>query len=67
MKPCLCLVNMRCKLSLSCRKYCDQEPDWIEAMLLLDQWDGAGWRLIADLAAGTMSASDLVDNQFCRV
>lgn len=49
------------------RKYCEQEPDWQEAMLLLDQWNGAGWNLIRDLAAGTMSASDLVDNHFCRV
>jgi len=52
---------------LVCRKYCEQEPDWQEAMLLLDQWNGAGWNLIRDLAAGTMSASDLVDNHFCRV
>lgn len=50
-----------------CRRYCDQEPDWTDAMLLLDQWEGAGWNLIRDLAAGTLSASELVDNQFCRV
>ena len=36
-------------------------------MLLLDQWDGAGWNLIRDLASGTLSASELVDNEFCRV
>ncbi len=36
-------------------------------MLLLDQWNGAGWNLIRDLAAGAMSASELVDNHFCRV
>ncbi|KAL3141611.1 hypothetical protein ABBQ32_004852 [Trebouxia sp. C0010 RCD-2024] len=49
------------------RRYCNQEPDWTDAMLLLDQWDGAGWNLIRDLAAGALSASELVDNEFCRV
>ena len=55
------------KCEFHCRKYCEQEPDWMEAMSLLDQWDGAGWRLIAALANGVTSASKLVENEFCRV
>ena len=39
----------------------------MEAMSLLDQWDGAGWRLIAALANGVTSASKLVENEFCQV
>ena len=64
-----CALRNSCAETLLyvCRRYCDQEPDWTDAMLLLDQWDGAGWNLIRDLAAGTLSATALVDNQFCRV
>ena len=36
-------------------------------MLLLDQWDGAGWHVISSLATGNVSAIELMNNKFCHV
>lgn len=52
---------------LTCRKYCSQDPNWRDPLLLLEQWDGAGWKLIRDLAAGTVAAMELMKNKFCQV
>eukprot|EP00891_Asterochloris_glomerata_P005155 jgi/Astpho2/5155/Aster-x0666 len=46
------------------KRYCSQEPDWQDAILLLDEFGSSGWDLIASLAAGEKSAGDLLFNPF---
>ena len=46
------------------RRHCRQEPDWMAPSLLLDEYEGAGWALIAELVKGDMSAQELLSNHF---
>ena len=49
---------------LTCRRHCNQEPDWAVPATLLDEFDGAGWGLIIDLITGNKSAQELLTNEF---
>lgn len=49
------------------RQYCQDEPDWQAAVELLSQDDGAGWRLLADLASGGRGAAQLAASRFCEL
>ena len=40
---------------------------WLQATLLLDEFDGAGWSLIADLVAGKRPARELLISAFVDV
>ncbi len=66
MPVCLPFMNKRTLLNFDacCRRYCSQEPDWQDAILLLDEFGSSGWDLIASLAAGEKSAGDLLFNPF---
>jgi hypothetical protein len=46
------------------RRHCRQEPDWVSPSVLLDEYNGAGWALIADLIQGDKSAQELLSNHF---
>ena len=50
-----------------CRRYCSHEAQWLQATLLLDEFDGAGWSLIADLVAGEKPATELLVSAFVDV
>lgn len=53
-------------LSGAYRRYCMQESDWVKAVLFLDEFDRAGWRMIEELLKGTTSAKQLlIENPFC--
>ena len=65
--PCKALHCTASACYLTCRKYCSQDPNWTDPLLLLEQWDGAGWQLIRELAAGNVAASELIKNKFCQV
>lgn len=49
------------------RKYCMAEPDWASPTLLLDEFEGAGWKLLRGLLEGTSTARDQLANEFCNV
>ncbi|KAK9820410.1 hypothetical protein WJX72_010028 [[Myrmecia] bisecta] len=49
------------------RKYCSSEPRFMDPMLLLDEFEGAGWQLISDLTSGHKSAAKLLANPFCSL
>lgn len=53
--------------SLTCRQYCEDEPDWAAAVELLSQDEGAGWALLQDLATGGRSAAELAASRFCEL
>lgn len=48
------------------RKYCTNEPEWATATALLDEFGGAGWRLIGDLVSGSQPASELLASPFLQ-
>eukprot|EP00884_Botryococcus_braunii_P022362 jgi/Botrbrau1/880/Bobra.0167s0005.1 len=49
------------------RKYCLAEPDWASPTLLLDEFDGAGWKLLGDLIQGRGTAREHLSNAFCTI
>ncbi len=50
--------------AVCCRRHCNQEPDWSTPAIFLDEFDGAGWKLVSELLAGERSAQDLLANEF---
>ncbi len=49
---------------LWCRRHCNQEPDWSTPAIFLDEFDGAGWKLVSELLGGERSAHELLANEF---
>ena len=46
------------------RRYCSQEPAFVEPMLFLDEFGNAGWQLLSAMTDGssTFTARDLLVN-----
>lgn len=55
-------INDNC--AVCCRRHCNQEPDWSTPAIFLDEFDGAGWKLVSELLAGERSAQELLANEF---